>query len=131
MMPGMSGWEVCRKIREDVSLAHTAIIMLTGIGENLNELTSPLYGADAYIAKAFAFPELDDKVRGALKKRRGSRPGLARTEPEGGEAGNGGNGGHEHGSLLSKTGTQSDAPRAEEVDQSWDDEHPEVVNGSD
>ncbi len=38
MMPGMSGWEVCRKIREDIALAHTAIIMLTGIGENLNEL---------------------------------------------------------------------------------------------
>src|SRR3954468_13015217 len=62
MMPGMSGWEVCRKIREDVALAHTAIIMLTGIGENLNELTSPLYGADSYIDKPFAFPELDEKV---------------------------------------------------------------------
>ena len=41
MMPGMSGWEVCRKIREDVALAHTGVIMLTGIGENLNEMTSP------------------------------------------------------------------------------------------
>jgi DNA-binding response OmpR family regulator len=70
MMPGMSGWEVCRKIREDVALAHTAIIMLTGIGENLNELTSPLYGADSYIDKPFAFPELDEKVRGALTKAR-------------------------------------------------------------
>ena len=36
MMPGMSGWEVCRKIREDVALAHTGVVMLTGIGENLN-----------------------------------------------------------------------------------------------
>ena len=45
MMPGMSGWEVCRKIRETVSLAHTGVVMLTGIGENLNEMTSPLYGA--------------------------------------------------------------------------------------
>ncbi len=34
MMPGMSGWEVCRKIREDVALAHTGVVMLTGIGEN-------------------------------------------------------------------------------------------------
>src|SRR3954463_238717 len=34
MMPGMSGWEVCRKIREAVSLAHTGVIMLTGIGES-------------------------------------------------------------------------------------------------
>src|SRR5512140_3629772 len=53
MMPGMSGWEVCRKIREDVALAHTGVVMLTGIGENLNMMTSPLYGADAYIDKPF------------------------------------------------------------------------------
>lgn len=42
MMPGMSGWEVCRRVREAVSLAHTGVIMLTGIGDTLNELTSPL-----------------------------------------------------------------------------------------
>jgi DNA-binding response OmpR family regulator len=35
MMPGMSGWEVCRKVRESVALAHTGVIMLTGIGENI------------------------------------------------------------------------------------------------
>ncbi len=55
MMPGMSGWEVCRKIREAVSLAHTGVVMLTGIGENLNEMTSPLYGADAHVDKPFEF----------------------------------------------------------------------------
>ena len=33
MMPGMSGWEVCRKIRQDAALAHTGVLMLTGIGE--------------------------------------------------------------------------------------------------
>jgi CheY-like chemotaxis protein len=87
MMPGMSGWEVCRKIREHVSLAHTAIVMLTGIGENLNELTSPLYGADSYIDKPFDFAELDAKVRLALAKRASQGhglPGLARTEPDAG-----------------------------------------------
>src|SRR5690606_12632921 len=41
MMPGMSGWEVCRAIREDASLNGTGVIMLTGIGERLNEMTSP------------------------------------------------------------------------------------------
>src|SRR6201986_1180073 len=44
MMPGMSGWEVCRKIREDGALAETGVVMLTGIGENLNQMTSPLCG---------------------------------------------------------------------------------------
>ena len=40
----MTGWEVCRAIREDEALEHTGVIMLTGIGERLNEMTSPLYG---------------------------------------------------------------------------------------
>jgi DNA-binding response OmpR family regulator len=69
MMPGMSGWEVCRKIREAVSLAHTGIIMLTGIGETLNETTSPLFGADAYIDKPFEFTDLDQKIRETLVAR--------------------------------------------------------------
>src|SRR5260221_2705385 len=70
MMPGMSGWEVCRKIREAVSLAHTGVIMLTGIGENLNEMTSPLYGADSYLDKPFEFSVLDERIAEALAARR-------------------------------------------------------------
>jgi DNA-binding response OmpR family regulator len=78
MMPGMSGWEVCRKIREDVALAHTGVVMLTGIGENLNQMTSPLYGADAYVDKPFEFGELDEKVKGALEARASQREGVSR-----------------------------------------------------
>lgn len=70
MMPGMSGWELCHKIRETVSLAHTGVIMLTGIGENLNEMTSPLYGADAYLDKPFEFSVLDERVAETLARRR-------------------------------------------------------------
>ena len=71
MMPGMSGWQVCRSIREDQALDGTAVIMLTGIGERLNEMTSPLYGADASLDKPFEFGELDatiDRVLEARKK---------------------------------------------------------------
>ncbi|MBX3201213.1 MAG: response regulator [Labilithrix sp.] len=78
MMPGMSGWEVCRKIREDIGLAHTGVVMLTGIGENLNQMTSPLYGADAYIDKPFEFEDFDDKVRDTLKSREGQRLSVVR-----------------------------------------------------
>jgi CheY-like chemotaxis protein len=70
MMPGMSGWEVCRKVREAVSLAHTGVIMLTGIGETLNEMTSPLYGADAHVDKPFEFATLDTKIGEVLERRR-------------------------------------------------------------
>jgi DNA-binding response OmpR family regulator len=75
MMPGMSGWEVCRKIREAVSLAHTGVVMLTGIGENLNEMTSPLYGADAHIDKPFAFSDLDAKLSQTLRRRKAGAVG--------------------------------------------------------
>jgi CheY-like chemotaxis protein len=77
MMPGMSGWEVCRKIRESLPLAHTGVIMLTGIGENLNEMTSPLYGADAHVDKPFEFAELDQKIENTLKSRRDGAFGRA------------------------------------------------------
>jgi DNA-binding response OmpR family regulator len=70
MMPGMSGWEVCRAIRDDESLSKTGVIMLTGIGERLNEMTSPLYGADEFIDKPFELGELDTKVRKVLALRK-------------------------------------------------------------
>src|SRR3954466_15159542 len=82
MMPGMSGWEVCRKIREAVSLAHTGVIMLTGIGENLNEMTSPLYGADAYLDKPFEFSDLDEKSTETLDRRSAGALGRPDTEEE-------------------------------------------------
>ncbi len=78
MMPGMSGWEVCRKIREAVSLAHTGVVMLTGIGDALNELTSPLYGADAYLNKPFQFTKLAELVEETLKQRTGGNLGRAK-----------------------------------------------------
>ena len=71
MMPAMSGWEVCRKIREDRSLGKTAVIMITGIGERLNEMTSPLFGADHYLDKPFELVDLDRAITAVLAKRGG------------------------------------------------------------
>jgi DNA-binding response OmpR family regulator len=69
MMPGMTGWEVCRAIREDDSLQNVGVIMLTGIGERLNEMTSPLYGADEYLDKPFEFKDLDALIRQVIAER--------------------------------------------------------------
>lgn len=68
MMPGMSGWEVCRAIREDASIANTPVLMLTGIGERLNEMTSPLYGADDHLDKPFDFDELGERIKALLAR---------------------------------------------------------------
>jgi DNA-binding response OmpR family regulator len=69
MMPGMSGWEVCRAVREDDALVGTGVVMLTGIGERLNEMTSPLYGADDFLDKPFELEDLESKIRETLEKR--------------------------------------------------------------
>lgn len=69
MMPGMSGWEVCRAVRDDDDLKGTGVLMLTGIGERLNEMTSPLYGADEFLDKPFELKELDHKIDEVRKKR--------------------------------------------------------------
>jgi DNA-binding response OmpR family regulator len=69
MMPGQSGWEVCRSIRETESLKNIGVIMLTGVGHRMNEMTSPLYGADGYLDKPFEFDDLDALVTEVLAKR--------------------------------------------------------------
>ncbi len=68
MMPELTGWEVLRYIRTHEEYAGTGVLMLTGIGETLNELSSPMYGADDYIDKPFKVQELMFKVRKVLSK---------------------------------------------------------------
>jgi CheY-like chemotaxis protein len=65
MMPGKSGWEVARALKQDPTTQSIKIVMVTAIGEKTNELTSPLYGADAHIDKPFEFEKLE-KVIGDL-----------------------------------------------------------------
>jgi DNA-binding response OmpR family regulator len=69
MMPQKNGWEVCKSVRQDPNIAKTGIIMLTGIGSSLNEMTSPLYGADEYLDKPFSFSELTFKIKRLLSNK--------------------------------------------------------------
>jgi len=62
MMPTMSGWEVARELRGDPDTATIKIVMLTAIGPAMNEMTSPLYGADAYVDKPFEFTALESEI---------------------------------------------------------------------
>ena len=63
MMPGMTGWEILRYMRTKSGYADIAVLMLTGIGAALNEMSSPMYGADDYLDKPFQEAELLTKVR--------------------------------------------------------------------
>jgi len=71
MMPVMNGWEVCKYLRSREVFQNTGIIMLTAIGPNLNEMTSPLYGADDFVDKPYIFSDLEEKVEKVAAKRAG------------------------------------------------------------
>lgn len=66
MMPELNGWEICKYVREKDDLEGVRILMLTAIGQKVNELTSPLYGADAYLDKPFDLDAIEAKVREVL-----------------------------------------------------------------
>ncbi len=69
MMPGKNGWEVAKELRADDSFVNVGIVMLTAIGEKVNEMTSPLYGADAFVDKPFDFADLEAKIKKVLEER--------------------------------------------------------------
>ncbi len=65
MMPGMNGWDLCRKIREK----HTfPIIMLTAKDEETDKITGLTLGADDYVTKPFRPLELMARVKAQLRR---------------------------------------------------------------
>jgi DNA-binding response OmpR family regulator len=67
MMPGKSGWEVARALKQDPTTQAIKIVMVTAIGTSVNEATSPLYGADAYVDKPFEFEQLERVIATLLE----------------------------------------------------------------
>lgn len=65
MMPGMDGWEVCRRIRETSSIP---IIMLTAKGEEVDKLHGFHLGVDDYVTKPFSFAELAARAGAVLAR---------------------------------------------------------------
>lgn len=68
MMPGKSGWEVARALKQDPDTQGIKIVMVTAIGAQVNEITSPLYGADAHIDKPFEFEKLERVIAQLVSK---------------------------------------------------------------
>jgi DNA-binding response OmpR family regulator len=68
MMPVKNGWEVAKELRSDPATKGIGILVLTAIGEKMNEMNSPLFGADAYLDKPFEFADLERMVDEVLKK---------------------------------------------------------------
>ncbi len=68
MMPGRSGFEVCREFRRRD--ARTPVIMLTAKGEEIDKVVGLELGADDYITKPFGLRELLARVAAALRRAR-------------------------------------------------------------
>jgi two-component system cell cycle sensor histidine kinase/response regulator CckA len=63
MMPGMDGYEVCRRLRGDEALAAVPVIMLTALDDRASKLKGIEAGADDFLSKPFDSTELRARVR--------------------------------------------------------------------
>ncbi len=66
MLPGLSGHEICRKLREQGN--QTPVLMLTARGEEADRVLGLDIGADDYVTKPFSLPELLARVRALLRR---------------------------------------------------------------
>ena len=66
MMPKLSGFDVCARIREDPGLSETHIIMLTAKGQEEDKARSLAAGANEYISKPFSPKQVLERVRAIL-----------------------------------------------------------------
>jgi putative two-component system response regulator len=63
VMPGMDGFEVCRRLRADPHLAEVPIILITGLEDQASRLQGFEAGADDFISKSFDWTELRARIR--------------------------------------------------------------------
>jgi len=72
MLPKLSGYEICRKMRSDGM--HTPILMLTARGDEGDRVLGLDLGADDYVSKPFSLRELMARVRALLRRARPAQP---------------------------------------------------------
>lgn len=65
MMPGIDGWEVCRRIR---AKDNTPVIMLTAKGETFDKVLGLELGADDYVVKPFDAKEIVARIKAVLRR---------------------------------------------------------------
>ena len=70
MVPGVSGIELCRRLRMRAETERLPIIMLTARGEERDRVRGLSTGADDYLVKPFSTPELIARVRALLRRAR-------------------------------------------------------------
>ena len=73
MMPRMNGYELCKSIKEDITISHIPIILLTARDDQQSQLSGYKNGADAYLTKPFEIEMLMEIIRNRLKNRESTK----------------------------------------------------------
>lgn len=68
MMPGMDGFELCRRVRHQTELGSLPFIFLTALGQRPDQRQGRESGGDAYLVKPFEPEELISVIRASLKR---------------------------------------------------------------
>ncbi|MFI3280678.1 MAG: response regulator [Rikenellaceae bacterium] len=69
MMPEMDGYELCAKVKNDIEVSHTPIVLLTAKAEASSKMLGYKSGADAYLTKPFDLQYLLSIVASQLRSR--------------------------------------------------------------
>jgi DNA-binding response OmpR family regulator len=79
MLPGESGLDVCRRIRQNHKLEMAPVVFLTAKGEEADRVAGLELGADDYIVKPFSPRELVARIRAVLRRtQRPEKPAIIR-----------------------------------------------------
>ncbi|MEI8033422.1 MAG: response regulator transcription factor [Chlorobiaceae bacterium] len=70
MLPGMNGFELCQKIKQNQLYRELPVIMLTAKGEEIDRVLGFELGIDDYVVKPFSPRELNLRIRAVLKRDR-------------------------------------------------------------
>lgn len=70
-LPDVNGFELCRRIRADPSIAHVPIVFLTAKNDEIDRVVGLEIGADDYLGKPFSVRELRARVHAVLRRSRG------------------------------------------------------------
>ena len=68
MLPGIDGFEICKKIRQNVELQKIPVIMLTAKSDEFDKVFGLEIGADDYITKPFSIRELIARIKAIFRR---------------------------------------------------------------
>ena len=68
-MPGMSGLELCAKVREDIEISHIPVLIISARGSVQSKIQAMQAGADLYIEKPFDLQYLVSSIENILDRK--------------------------------------------------------------